>query len=325
MKIKVLLGLSTAHKSTATANTAQPQCTGHVLQKKIHKHSWQQNSQNHRTINICTCLPESLKGRKNNSEKRLLSSVIFTQWKKTAQEKKCSQTARDKTEWLAGLALLLNKAEAMKLWGVHLGDQLKHFKLARAPNLVNCALFTIADEKKKAFSEAVDLYLNGKWKIGEDSSNDSDTKGDEEEFLGMNDDGDWTDEDWNCNLYHIFRFSVVQARLGLKTPTLARLSTAQASQNWSPSHQHSLGLAWARLGLRPQPGSWISSHWQCSPFLLVIVMNKLIITSTKKMYFLSNINRNCTVATKHIIEIIQPPKAGAWAQADSLPNVKPGP
>jgi len=67
---------------------------------------------------------------------------------------------------LAGLALLLNKAEVMKLRGFCLGDQLKLFKLAGAPNLLNCALPTIAGEKREAFSEAVDLYLNGKWEIG---------------------------------------------------------------------------------------------------------------------------------------------------------------
>ena len=83
----------------------------------------------------------------------------------------------------------------MKLQGVHLGDQLKLFKLAGAPNLVNRALPTIADEKRAALSEAVDLYLNGKWKVDKDSSNDSDTGDDEEEFPDMDSDGDWTDED----------------------------------------------------------------------------------------------------------------------------------
>jgi len=46
--------------------------------KIIPKHSWQQNSQNQRTINIYA-------------------------------------TARDQAEWLAGLELLLNKEEVVKL------------------------------------------------------------------------------------------------------------------------------------------------------------------------------------------------------------------
>ena len=83
----------------------------------------------------------------------------------------------------------------MKLRGVRLGDQLKLFKLAGAPNLVDCALPTTADKKRETLSEAVDLYLNGKWKIGEDSSNDRDTGDDGEEFPDMDSDGDWTDED----------------------------------------------------------------------------------------------------------------------------------
>ena len=99
------------------------------------------------------------------------------------------------TEWLAGLKLLLNKKEVMKLQGGSLGDQLKLFKLAGAPNLVDHALPTIADKKREALSEAVDLYLNSKWKIGKDSSNDSDTGDDEEEFPDIDSDGDWTDED----------------------------------------------------------------------------------------------------------------------------------
>jgi hypothetical protein len=57
--------------------------------------------------------------------------------------------------------------------------------------IVNCALPTTADKKREALSEAVDLYLNGTWKIGEDGSNDSD----EEEFPDIDSDGDWTGED----------------------------------------------------------------------------------------------------------------------------------
>ena len=83
----------------------------------------------------------------------------------------------------------------MNLQGVPLGDQLKLFKLAGAPNLVNRALPTIAHKKREALSEAVDLYLNGKWKVDKDGSNDSDTGDDEEEFPDMDSDGDWTDED----------------------------------------------------------------------------------------------------------------------------------
>ena len=119
--------------------------------------------------------------------------MIFAKQKKTAQKKKRDQTARDKAERLAGLALLLNKEEVMKLRGVRLADQLKLFKHAGAPNLVNCALPTTADKKREALSEAVDLYLNGKWKIGENGSNDSDIGDDEEEFPDMDTDGDWTD------------------------------------------------------------------------------------------------------------------------------------
>jgi hypothetical protein len=43
-------------------------------------------------------------------------------------------------------------------------------------------------KKREALSEAVDLYLNGTWKIGEDDSN-------EEEFTDIDSNGDWTDED----------------------------------------------------------------------------------------------------------------------------------
>ena len=75
--------------------------------------------------------------------------MIFAKQKKTAQKKKCDKTARDKAERLAGLELVLNKDEVMKLRGVRLGDQLKLFKLAGAPNLVNRALPTKVDEKRE--------------------------------------------------------------------------------------------------------------------------------------------------------------------------------
>ena len=101
--------------------------------------------------------------------------------KKNSTEEEICKTARDKAEQLAGLALL-NKEEVMKLQGVCLGDHLKLFKNAGAPNLVNCASPTIADKKREALSEVVDLYLNSKWKIGKDGSNDSDNGDDEEEL-----------------------------------------------------------------------------------------------------------------------------------------------
>ena len=47
----------------------------------------------------------------------------------------------------------------MKLRGVCLGDQLRLFKQAGAPNLVNCALPTTADKKREALLDVVDLYL----------------------------------------------------------------------------------------------------------------------------------------------------------------------
>ena len=64
---------------------------------------------------------------------------------------------------MAGLALILNKEEVMELQGTCLCDQLKLFKQAEAPHLIDCALPTTSDKKREALSEAVDLYLNGKW------------------------------------------------------------------------------------------------------------------------------------------------------------------
>ena len=140
-------------------------------------------------------LARESQGEEKQRRKEIVEFRDIRQATKTAQKEKHEKTARDKAERLAGLELLLNKGEVMKLQGVKLADQLKLFKLAGAPNLVNCALPTIANKKREALSEAVDLYLNGNWKIEEDRSNDSDTGDDEEEFPDMDDDGDWTDED----------------------------------------------------------------------------------------------------------------------------------
>ena len=123
------------------------------------------------------------KKRKNNGKKEIDEFCDICQSnKKNSIEEEICKTARDKAEQLAGLALLLNREEVMKLQGVCLGDQLKLFKNAGAPNLVNFASPTIADKKREALSEVVDLYLNSKWKIGKDGNNDSDNGDDEEEL-----------------------------------------------------------------------------------------------------------------------------------------------
>ena len=126
------------------------------------------------------------KKRKKDGKKEIDEFCDICQSKKkkknSTEELEICKTARDKAEQLAGLALLLNKEEVMKLQGVCLGDQLKLFKNAGAPNLVNCASPTIADKKREALSEVVDLYLNSKWKIGEDGSSDSDNGDDEEQL-----------------------------------------------------------------------------------------------------------------------------------------------
>ena len=140
-------------------------------------------------------LARESRGEEKQWQKEIVEFHDTRQANKTAQKKKCDKTTKDTAERLAGLKLLLNKEEVMKLKGVPLADQLKLFKLAGAPNLVDRVLPTIADKKREALSEAVDLYLNGKWKIGEDSSDDSDTGDDEEEFPDIDSDGDWTDED----------------------------------------------------------------------------------------------------------------------------------
>ena len=140
-------------------------------------------------------LAHESQGEEKQRRKEIVEFCDIHQAKKTAQKEKRNKTARDRAEQLAGLELLLNKEEVMRLQGVHLGDQLKLFKLAGAPNLVDCALPTFAEKKREALSEALDLYLDGKWKIVEDSSNDSDTGDDEEEFPDIDSDGDWTDED----------------------------------------------------------------------------------------------------------------------------------
>jgi len=136
-------------------------------------------------------LARESQGEEKQRRKEIVEFRDIRQAKKTAQKEKRDMAARDKAERLAGLELILDKEEVMKLRGVRLGDQLKLFKQAGAPNLVNCALPTTADKKREALSEAVGLYLNGTWKIGEDSSDDSD----KEEFPDIDSDGDWTDED----------------------------------------------------------------------------------------------------------------------------------
>ena len=54
-------------------------------------------------------------GEEKQQQKEIVGFHDIRQAKKTAQKEKCEKTARDKAERLAGLALLLNKEEVMKL------------------------------------------------------------------------------------------------------------------------------------------------------------------------------------------------------------------
>ena len=54
-------------------------------------------------------------GEKKQWRKEIVEFHNIRQATRTAQKQKCDKTARDTTKWLAGLKLLLNKKEVMKL------------------------------------------------------------------------------------------------------------------------------------------------------------------------------------------------------------------
>jgi len=110
---------------------------------------------------------------------------------KTAHKEVQEQNAKATAERIAQLELVFDKEKVPGLKGTSLKDQLGLFKNAGAPNLKQGPMPTKVAEIHQALVDAIDLQINGTWKLVQDEENEtesinlSEEEGDEEE--------DWED------------------------------------------------------------------------------------------------------------------------------------
>jgi len=96
-----------------------------------------------------------------------------------------------KKEQTAGIAIILDKGIVSNLKGNHLMDQIKIFKEAGTPNLQHIP--KLANDKRQALIDAVELYEKGVWVTGRAEDWES-----ESEEFGFDDiDNDTSDTDSN--------------------------------------------------------------------------------------------------------------------------------
>ena len=81
------------------------------------------------------------------------------------KRKKAQKKAQEDAEWIAGIAIILDKEIVSNLKGNHLLDQIKIFKNAGAPNLQS-AIPKYANNKRQALVNTVELFEKGVWATG---------------------------------------------------------------------------------------------------------------------------------------------------------------
>ena len=133
----------------------------------------------------------------NDEEKKRRKEIIDfrdkRQAEKTARKEVRERNAKATAERIAKLDLIFDKEKVPSLKGVALQDQLKLFKNAGAPNLQHGALPTKADARRQAIVDAIDLHINGSWKLvpDEESETEETDYSEDEEF--QEDEEDWED------------------------------------------------------------------------------------------------------------------------------------
>ena len=80
------------------------------------------------------------------------------------KQKKRQDQAQKNAEQIAGIAIILDKEIVSNLKGNSLMDQIKIFKEAGAPNLQQIP--KLANDKRQALVDAVELYEKGVWVTG---------------------------------------------------------------------------------------------------------------------------------------------------------------
>ena len=93
------------------------------------------------------------------------------------------------------MKLVFDKEKVPELKGQSLKDQLKLFKSEGAPNLKQGPLPTRVADIRKALVDAIDLHINGTWKLVQDEESESENINLSEEDEDEEDEEGWEDVD----------------------------------------------------------------------------------------------------------------------------------
>ena len=131
-------------------------------------------------------LARECQGEEKERRKEIIEFRDKHQAEKIARKEKRERTVRENMERLATLDLILDKEKIPSLKGQQLKDQLKLFKQAGAPNLIEGRLPTLVNDIRQALLHAIDLHLAGEWVA--DSEGESETSD-----AGVDSDDGWED------------------------------------------------------------------------------------------------------------------------------------
>ena len=136
-------------------------------------------------------------GEEKKRRKELVEFRDKRQAEKTTRKQVRERNAKATAERIAQLNLNFNREEIPGLRGVSLKDQLKLFKNAGAPNLMQGPLPTIVADIRNALIDAIDLHINGTWKLIQSEEGDIENLDIEErEEEDEEDEDDWEDVEW---------------------------------------------------------------------------------------------------------------------------------
>ena len=133
-------------------------------------------------------LAQEANGEEKKRRKELVDFCEKRQAEKTARKEIREKNAKAAATRIAELDLVLDKEKIPGLKGQALKDQLKLFKSEGAPNLKQGPLPTKVGDIRKALKDAIDMHVNGTWKILQHKEFETENSEDEED-----EEDDWED------------------------------------------------------------------------------------------------------------------------------------
>jgi hypothetical protein len=137
-------------------------------------------------------------------EKKRRQEVVLHAEAKIAKQANAAKKRKEKAaataQKIAGITLILDREEVVKLKGQNLKDHLKAFQAAGAPNVKSIPQTAKVAVIREGLQKAVDLYIAGEWvppNTREDDGSDGSDSGEEfempEDLMREENDSDWED------------------------------------------------------------------------------------------------------------------------------------